>query len=63
MFWYNFKTGEYEHLDESPTDYSDYISQIDAVQSLYQLYIEHFDKSPQEAAIEVLTVSIGDRGE
>ena len=62
LYWHNFKTGEYEYLDESPTDYSDYIPQSDAAQGLYRLYIEHFDKSPQEAAKEVLTAVCRKRG-
>lgn len=52
MFWYNFKTGEYELA--SPTDYTDYLPPLAAARNLYRLYLET-GVSPLDAAIRVLT--------
>lgn len=55
--WHNFRTGETDWLYESPTDYSDYISQHPSAQMLYRLYQEMGD-TPQEAALKVLTAML-----
>ena len=37
--WYNYKTGEYERI-EMPSDFADYIPQLDATQEIYRAYLE-----------------------
>jgi hypothetical protein len=61
-FWYNFKTRQYDALNESPTDYSEYISQDHSAQALYKLYQEVDGDTPQQAALRVLTLSAGVKG-
>jgi len=51
-FWYNYKTSEYDYR-EMPTNFSDYIPQYKAAQSLYDLYIKMGD-TPRKAAEKVL---------
>jgi len=58
MAWYNYKTREYEYIS-TPLDFHDYIPQSDAAINLYELYIEHMDLSPTEAAVKVLSACAG----
>ncbi len=57
--YYNFRTNKYDWLNETPDDWSDYISQSPAAQSLYRLLIDHLQYSPIEAALHVLEKSVG----
>ncbi len=60
--YYNFRTNEYDMLDEAPADWSAYISQEPAAQALYKLYQDIGD-TPSEAALKVLRLTIGLPGE
>ena len=61
VFWYNFKTDAYEPHTEAPADLRDYLPQVPAAQSLYGLYVDDLDKSPLEAAKEVLLACVKNR--
>ena len=52
--YYNFRTGTYDYLTQSPADWSDYIPQIDAARALYSLYQEAYGDTTIEAARKVL---------
>lgn len=60
--WFNFRTGKYEELDESPSDdsWSDYIPQWPPVQNLFRLHLA-MGKAPLEAMEQVLRVYLGER--
>lgn len=54
MYWYNFKTEEWELIVDGPSDYAPYLPQSQPAQALYVLY-QKTGKTPAESAIEVLT--------
>jgi len=54
--WWNYKTGEFEYV-ETPTDFTNYIPQLDAAQGMYLCCIKLGD-TPVEAAIKVLTACV-----
>lgn len=58
MFWYNYKTGQYEERGK-PEDFTDYIPQDPVVLALYGLYLE-MGKSPTQAAELVLLAVVGE---
>lgn len=58
MYWFNYKTGEYEYIT-CPQDFAPYIPQSPAAQNLYKLYVENMNLSPIEAAQKVLEAAIG----
>jgi hypothetical protein len=60
--WYNYIKEDYEHIT-TPTDFSAYIPQTAAVQSLYFLYVEHMHLSPLDAAEKVLEICFNSRKE
>lgn len=51
--WFNFKTQEHDNR-ETPEDFTDYLPQNVAAQSLYRLLVDHMEHTPLEAAGEVL---------
>lgn len=51
--WFNFRTQEHDDR-ETPEDFTDYIPQNRAAQSLYRLLVDHMEHTPLEAAREVL---------
>ena len=57
--WYNFVTGECDYLSETPQDFRPYISQNKSAQALYDLLVNHKNKTPLEAVVQVLTACIG----
>lgn len=59
MGWYNFGTGEYDYLYESPENFADYIPDIPAAQSMYALLVK-MGNSPIESALRVLTACVGE---
>ena len=58
MYWFNYKTGEYEYITCSQ-DFAPYIPQSPAAQNLYKLYVENMNLSPIEAAQKVLEAACG----
>ena len=58
FIWYNFRTKQYEYIP-MPSDFRDYIPQVPAAQNMYSLLVEHFGKSPLEAAGQVLSAITG----
>lgn len=58
--WFNYKIAEYEYI-ETPVNFVDYIPQIGAAQSLYNLYLQMGDQ-PIEAARKVLEACVGKNG-
>jgi hypothetical protein len=58
--WNNQKTGEIEYLQSIPDDrWPEFIPQDEAAQNLYNLYVEHKNMTPEEAAIAVLELVLG----
>lgn len=57
MYWFNFKTNEYEFIS-CPTDFSDYIPQESAAQALYRLH-QKMGREPLEAAVKMLEAACG----
>lgn len=57
--WYNYKTGEHDYR-ETPTDFSDYISQDSAGQAMYR-FGQDMGNSPAGAAMKVLSAQIEGR--
>jgi hypothetical protein len=55
--WYNYRTGRYDQLEESPEDFSDYVPQIGG-RGLYQIWVDQ-GMDPKEAALKVLKQSLG----
>lgn len=51
--WYNYRTEQYDFLQETPSDFSRYIPQDIISQSMYQLRLKIGD-SPIDAAQKVL---------
>jgi len=58
LVFYNFKKQDIDYLDEAPTDFSDYIPQIEAAQTLYKFYQET-GLAPIHAARKVLEICVG----
>jgi hypothetical protein len=58
--WLNFRTGEYDRIDTSRTDYSDYIPQTAAAQALYKMYLMK-GKTPRESWLDVLFANWSER--
>jgi len=58
MYWYNFRTEEYEQR-RMPTDFEDYIPQYPAAISLYRLLVQHERMPPVDAAEQVLKACVG----
>jgi hypothetical protein len=56
MYWYNFRTQEYE-LRDTPSNMSDYISQHPAAQGAYKCHLA-LGKTPLEAALAVMNVIV-----
>jgi len=56
--YFNFRTGEWEYLTQTPADWSDYISQNESAQALYSLYQQAYGDTPIEAALKVLNLSV-----
>lgn len=59
IYWFNYVKQDYEYV-ETPTDFSQYIPQSQAAQSLYTLLINHMNKAPIEAALHVLNACVGE---
>ena len=53
MYWYNYITRECEYI-KTPTDFSAYIPQIDAAQSMYAHLVNDMNELPIEAFIGVM---------
>jgi len=62
LSWWNFRTQEYDRFSGIPKDFSGYIPQDPAAQSLYNLLIEHKGKSPVQAAMHILDKVVGSKG-
>ena len=57
IVWFNFRTGQYDYLDNAPTDFHDYIPQIPAALGYYEISLE-LGKTPIEACkatLEIIT--------
>ena len=57
--WANFRTGEIDWLDQTPTDCRDYITQDDYAQSMYKVMIR-LGKTPQDAWLGVMKACVGE---
>ena len=58
-YWYNFRAGKYEPLNEPPKSFEDYIPKEGL--NLYNLYIQHLGIEPIEAAKKVLLIIVVER--
>jgi hypothetical protein len=58
LAWFNFKTQEYEYR-QMPEDFTDYLPQNPAAQSLYGLLTGCLGQTPVEAARSVLCACCG----
>lgn len=58
--YYNFRTGQFDVLEGSPTDWSPYISQNPATQGMYSILVEECGWNPLDAALRVTIVSLGE---
>lgn len=58
--WYNYRTQQHEWLYSTPADLHDYISQDRSAQALFDLYVNHMNIAPLDAAIKVLKAQIGE---
>jgi hypothetical protein len=59
MHWYNYDTEDYDFID-TPEDYSPYVP-TGAARNLFHLYVDHKGWSQLDAALEVLSVCVGDK--
>jgi len=60
-YWYNFVTQQHDYI-ETPTDFTNYISQDQSAQGLYRCYLQMGD-APIDAAIKVMKACVGDVSE
>lgn len=58
-YWFNYVKGEYEYID-TPTDFSNYIPQIPAAQSMYRLLVNNMGETPLKACAKVLEACVGE---